>query len=367
MTARRHKGEGSIYQRDSDHRWVGVVDLGWVGGKRVRKTVTATSLRDVRAKLKALKEQVDRGTITDESSVEKWMTHWLDDIASKKVRDRTLVGYRGYVAQWINPHLGKIRLRDLKPEHVRALHRAMADAGKSDATQRQAHMILRRALVVAEREGKIHRNPAALVDAPKVGTKHYEALESEDCRKLLRWLDKPQSARTRARIGAALLMGLRQGEALGLAWSDVDLEQGEAHVHRSLYRIKGEGLRIGPVKSTASDRYVPMVGPVLAAMKDWHAESGGAGLVFGGDTPTDPRADWQLWKDSLAAAGVPDVPLHGARASCASILDALGFSPRLVADILGHGSVIVTQKHYARSYNDQRRAALEAVVKELTA
>ena len=363
---RRHKGEGSIYQRASDGRWVGVVDLGWVGGKRVRKTVTASTLRELRPKLKAMRQQIERGTITDESTVAHWLTYWLDEIASKKVRDRTIVGYRGYVNQWLIPNLGKVRLRDLKPDHVRALHRAMADAGKSDATQRQAHMILRRALVVAEREGKILRNPCAMVDAPKVGTAHHAALDLEQARILLRWTDR-QDARTRARMGAALLMGLRQGEALGLHWSDVDLGECEVHVHRSLARVKGAGLRTGPVKSTSSDRYVPLVGSMAKALGEWRADSGGRGLVFGGDTPTDPRADWQWWKDALAAAGVPSVPLHGARATCASILDALGYSPRLVADILGHATVLTTQKHYARSYGDQRRAALEAADRELRA
>lgn len=363
---RRHKGEGSIYQRASDGRWVGVVDVGWVGGKRIRKTVTAPTLTLLRPKLKALRERVQRGVITDESSVRQWMTYWLDEIASKKVRDRTLIGYRGYVNQWIVPQLGKLRLRDVKPEHVRALHRAMADAGKSDATQRQAHMILQRALKVAEQEGKIARNPCTMVDAPKVGTNHYAALELDDCRRLFRWADQ-QDARTRARIGLAVMMGLRQGEALGLRWEDVDLTAGEVFVHQSLARITGEGLRIGPVKSAASTRYVPMVGGALDALKDWREESGGKGLVFGGDRMTNPRADWQLWKDALAAAGAPDVPLHGARAACASLLDALGYSPRLVADILGHASVLTTTKHYTRSYGDQRRAALGALAELLAA
>lgn len=363
---RRHKGEGSIYQRASDGRWVGVVDLGWVGGKRVRKTVTAPTLRELRPKLKTMKGQIERGIITDESTVAQWMREWLENIASKKVRDRTLVGYRGYVEQWIVPTLGKVRLRDLRPDHVRAMHRAMADAGRSDATQRQAHMILQRAMKVAEQEGKILRNPCSGVDAPRVGTVHHAALDMEQARALLRWTDQ-QDARTRARMGAALLMGLRQGEALGLRWDDVDLAAGEVYVHQSLARVAGVGLRIGPVKSTASDRYVPMDDPTRLAFLDWHAESGGVGLVFGGESMADPRADWQWWKDALRGAGVPDVPLHGARATCASILDALGFSPRLVADILGHGSVMVTQKHYARSYSDQRRAAVSAAARELRA
>lgn len=361
---RRHKGEGSIYQRESDQRWVGVVDLGWIGGKRVRKTVTAPTLRELRPRLKALRQRIERGTITDESTVKEWLTYWLDNIAARKVRDRTLVGYRGYADKWIVPTLGRVRLRDLTTEHVRAMHAAIRDAGRSEATARQAHMILRRALVVAEREGKVVRNVAALVDAPSASVKTHAALELADARRLLAWADG-QDARTRVRLACAVMLGLRQGEALGLDWREVDLETGEVEVRQALARINGEGLRIGPVKSMASHRRVPMDPATLQAFRDWRAEMPGTGLVFGGDKPTDPRRDWQAWKDALKAAGCPDVPLHGARAACASIHDALGHSPRLVADLLGHAAVTVTQKHYARSYDDQRRAAVESMAKAL--
>src|SRR3546814_15791220 len=66
---------GSVYQRESDGRWVGVVDLGWVGGKRVRRTVTAPTLRELRPKFKALKGRVEQGIITDESTVAEWLKH----------------------------------------------------------------------------------------------------------------------------------------------------------------------------------------------------------------------------------------------------------------------------------------------------
>ena len=73
MAGRRTKGEGSIYQRESDGRWVGVVDLGFVGGKRLRPQVTAKTLRELRPKFKALKEQIEKGILTDEMTVADWM------------------------------------------------------------------------------------------------------------------------------------------------------------------------------------------------------------------------------------------------------------------------------------------------------
>jgi integrase len=354
--ARRIKGEGSIYQRESDGRWIGTVDLGWVGGKRVRKTVSGRTLQEVRPKFKALKAHLEQGVITDEANVETWLNYWLDEVAPARTRPRTLQGYRGYIDMWLVPQLGKRKLSDLRPDHVRALHRAMEKAGLADSTRRQAHMILRRALVVAEREGRIMRNPCTLVDAPPVGTVKHDYLSADEARAVLRSALDVSDA---SRLMVALLMGLRQGEALGLLWQDVDLEQGVAHVYQAVTRQRGKGLVVGPVKSKSSDRWVPIIEPVAVVLREYRQAVGGVGYVFGGHSPIDPRRDWQVWKDALQRADVKDVPLHGARATCASLLDDLGVSPRVIADILGHAQVATTQAHYVRSNDDQRREALE--------
>lgn len=363
MATRRTRGEGSVFQR-ADGMWVGRVDLGLVAGKRVRRQVTAHTRRELTPKLERLKREVASGVIGDDSTVQEWLAYWLDHIAVRKVRERTLMGYRGYCAKWIYPTIGHVKIAKLTATHVRAMHKAMRDAGKAEATVRQAHAILHRAMLVAERERLIMRSPVGDVDAPEVSVKHHAALELHDCRTLLLWAP---DLRTRVRLDVAILMGLRQGEALALRWDDVDLDAREVYVHESLARVKGKGLVVGRVKSASSVRAVPMVADVADRLRAWAVECGGEGFVFGGERPVDPRRDWQAWKDACAAAGVPDVPLHGARASCASILDALGCSPRLVADILGHAQVMVTQRHYSRSYGEQRRAALEGMSKAIGA
>lgn len=363
MGVRRTRGEGSVFQR-SDGMWVGRVDLGLVGGKRVRRQVTAHTRRELTPKLERLKREVATGVVGSDATVKEWLTYWLENIAARKLRERTLLGYRGYCEKWIYPSIGHIKIAKLTADHVRAMHKVMRDAGKAEATVRQAHAILHRAMLVAERERKIMRSPVGDVDAPEVSVAHHAALDLEDCAKVL---TGAPSLGARVRLDVAILMGLRQGEALALQWDDVDLTTNEVHVRQSLTRVKGKGLVLGKVKSAASERWVPMVADVAARMKAWREETGGQGFVFGGEKPTDPRRDWQAWKDACAAAGVPDVPLHGARASCASILDSMGYSPRLVADILGHAQVMVTQKHYARSYGDQRRAALEGMAKAIGA
>lgn len=341
MVSRRVPGEGSIYQRKSDQRWVGVVDMGWVAGKRVRKTVTAPTLKELRPKFKKLQAQVDSGVADENMTVAEWLEKWLRDVAGEKNRPSTLRTYRMYVEKWINPHVGKQRLGKLRPDHIRSMLAAMRDAKKSDATRRQVLAILRRALAVAENDQLIAMNPAAKVDAPSVGQGSHGKFTLEEARQILAATDA--EGVSTSRWACALLAGLRQGEALGLTWANVDLENRRIQVVQAVQQIKGEGRVVVPLKSQASYRSIPMVEPVYRALL---AEPSREGYVWGGTDPTAPRKDWQNWVDLLKLAGVAHKPLHAARATCGSLLLEAGVPDKIIAEILGHSQVKITQDHY---------------------
>ena len=59
---------------------------------------------------------------------------------------RTLATYRGYVRTWVVPFLGRYRLSKLRAEHIEAMYDAMKNAGRSDATVRQVHAIVKKSL-----------------------------------------------------------------------------------------------------------------------------------------------------------------------------------------------------------------------------
>lgn len=362
MTGRGIKGEGSMYQRASDGRWVGVVDLGWVGGRRVRKTVSAPTLRELRPKFKALKRQTDQGVLADDMTVEQWLAYWVQDVAD--VRQRTRDGYRGYITTWLVPQLGKYRLDRLRPEHIRALHKAMEKEGKSDATRRQAHAILRSALAAALLERKIEWNPAQVTKPPPVGKTHRKPLTLEQALQVIASLDAHRDPAAASRWLCALLEGVRQGEALGLRWEDVDLDGHRLHIRQAIQRQKGRGLVVVEPKSATSKRGIPMLDPVHYALTQ-HAQAGTEGYVWGGPAPLDPRRDWQAWRDMLDAAGVPGVALHAARNTTASLLDRAGVSMKVISEILGHAQISVTQSAYV--HGDESRhvegmAALQALL-----
>lgn len=375
---RRTKGDGSMFAMHHErhgcppvgadgerpkHRcrapWRGVVDLGWVGGKRVRRSVSAPTLRELRPKYQELQKRLEGGVVEEDLTVDGWFTLWLDTVASRRVRPRTLATYRGYVRTWVVPFLGRYRLSRLRAEHIEAMYDAMRNAGRSDATVRQVHAIVKKALTDAVQRRYMDRSPADIAEAPSVPKAHHAYLDADQAKRVLA---TARDQREAARLTVALLLGLRQSEALGLHWSDiVDVGQGWGNlaVERGLQRHKGVGLVETDLKTDSSHRVVPLIPGVMATLERWREESGGTGYVFGGDKPTDPRRDYQAWREACIRAGVPPVPLHGARASTATLLQELGVPDRVIADILGHSKVTTTQAHYLRSDEGQRRRALE--------
>ena len=353
------RGEGSIYQRSSDGRWFGVVDLTTPGDGRKRRTVSAKTKGEVRVKLTALRKRTEAGAVNDGSqTVAAWLTYWLDEIAD--IRASTEKTYRGYVKNWIVPQLGNKRLSTLSPEDVRALMRNMEKEGKSNATRKQVLAILSKALVVAAREGKIERNVCDTVARPSLAKQEtHGVLTLEQVAKLLpHALAHPRAARW----VTAVVLGIRQGEALGLAWEDVHMDDdSEPYMHIRQAQQSGT-TELGPLKSRASDRVIPIVSPVYEALRAQRDRDGDRGLVWG---PMPAWQDYDEWQALLAKAGIPAVALHAARATAATVLDAMGATPRQVADILGQSQVDVGQKHYVHSQPADLRAALTKSAKAM--
>ncbi|GLX01363.1 hypothetical protein [Microtetraspora sp. NBRC 16547] len=97
----------------------------------------------------------------------------------------------------------------------------MLEQDLSSSTVLKVHRILSRALKIAMRRGKVTRNVAALIDAPVAADPDLAPLTRNEARKIL---EAAKPRRNAARWSVALALGIRQGEALGLRWSFVDLD-----------------------------------------------------------------------------------------------------------------------------------------------
>ena len=140
----------------------------------------------------------------------------------------------------------------------------MQKSGKAAGTAHQVHRTVKTALNEAVRRGYIAQNPAKLAKAPQLDDHEIEPYSVEEIQRLL---VVAASRANSARWAMALALGLRQGEALGLKWSDVDLERGTLAIRRSRQRPRYEhgcGGRCGHEKGGYCPQRRPVRSPTAS-------------------------------------------------------------------------------------------------------
>jgi integrase len=222
----------------------------------------------------------------------------------------------------------------------------------------------------AMRDELVTRNVAALVKVPLPRPRKRKYWTVDEARQFL------ESARNNddplyAGYVLMLVLGLRRGELLGLAWDDIDLDEAEARISWQVQRVGGELVR-RPTKSHASDAPLPLPDICVQALKHrrqteerLRLDAGEAwspsGLVLTtrfGD-PIDPRNFQRAFRSSVRRADVPIIPVHSTRRTCASLLVALDVHPRVAMSILRHSKIAVTMDIYSQVSAASTREALK--------
>jgi len=188
-----------------------------------------------------------------ELTVGTFLEAWLTEVARVTVRPRTYVSYRYVVGLHLVPALGDLVLAALSPADVQAFLNAKSASGLSPRTVGYLRGVLRGALGHAERTDLVTRNVARLARPPRIPRRRVSPLSVEQVRTFVAAI---AGDRLEALYLVALGVGLRQGEILGLRWSDVDLDGGTLTVRHALARIDGRGHlgRTGQVLAVATDR-----------------------------------------------------------------------------------------------------------------
>ena len=237
--AKRPDGASSIYF-GKDGYWHGRVTVGVRddGQPDRRHVMSKVSEAEVIRKVRELEKQRDAGKVRKPGrpwTVKAWLLHWVEEIAKPSVRENTYAGYEVAVRVHLVPGVGAHRLDKLEPEHLERFYSKMLANGSKPATAHQAHRTIRTALNHAMRRGHVTRNVAMLAVPPRIEDEEVEPYDIEEVQRLLAEAAK---LRNSARWSIALALGLRQGEALGLRWSDVDLNTGILRVRKNRLRPK---------------------------------------------------------------------------------------------------------------------------------
>jgi len=367
-TQRRGKGEGSI-TRLADGRWQARVDLGYEGGKRVRKAFYGKTRKEVQEKLTTALHDHQRGLpLPDErQTVGQFLTDWLDNTARHTLRPTSYDGYADLVHHHLVPALGRVPLAKLTPQQIAACYGDLLAKGLAARTVQYAHAVLHRALDQAVRWNLVARNPTDAVDAPRPQRKEITVFNTEQAQQ---FLDAAQDDWLHALYVLALMTGMRQGELLGLRWQDVDLAAGSLSVRRTLVRTS-QGWSWAEPKTAKGRRTIALPALAVEALRQHRVRqleerlrAGGLwedhDLVFPNHTGK-PLERQNVVKRSfrplLAKAGLPYIRFHDLRHSAATLLLSLGEHPKVVQERLGHSTIGVTMDTYSHVLPDMQRKA----------
>ena len=221
-------------------------DLGWCDGKRRSKAIYGRTRRAVADALRDALKAAEQGTLVadERQTLAEFLTRWLQDVARTRVRPRTFVGYEAAIERHISPQIGRVRLAKLAPQHLQGWLRTLETHGVSVGRRRYARVVLRTALNTAIRWRLVAVNVATLIDAPRTPTREIQPLTPDQAKALL------VASREHPLDGfltVALACGLRLGEALGLQWTDVDLDAGTLRVRRAVQRFGGDAAARRPL------------------------------------------------------------------------------------------------------------------------
>lgn len=319
---KRANGRGSIYQiTKSNGRKVWKAAIKDINGKL--RTKNFTKLSDAEDWVADQRRARDLGENTyatnPKMTVEEFLIGWANTQYGPD-QESTQRSYLSVIKNHIAPAIGKMKAAELNTKTVENLFRDMHANGFGAGTIRITRAALSAAYNDAVRLGDLVRNPVQNTKMPNVTAKVTKPLPRNDWEKV--YLEAMKDPRMHARIEIAGMWGLRPGEALGLKWSDLNVEKCTLLVERQVQRAKGKGLILKAVKQKTARNLkisqetvrILLVHKRLQALNkaEWLEEND---LIFPNTFGKlgDEKSDRLAFKKLLKAAGVPDCQLYQLR------------------------------------------------------
>jgi integrase len=235
---RRANTAGQIIPRGEGTRLIRIfVGRDGTGKRRYLNKTVKGKKKDAQDYLSKNLTAISTGTFIEPSplTLSEYLDKWLEVAARPRVSRRTADGYATLLKRYICEPLGHKRLDKLQVLEIQSVYGGMQGRGLSSRVVRHTHSALHNALAQAVKWGMLFRNPASLVELPKVPHKERRVLSPDEAQRFLEAANvKPNSLL----FEFALITGMRSEEYLALQWSDIDFERSTVQVRRALVRHK---------------------------------------------------------------------------------------------------------------------------------
>jgi integrase len=360
---------GSIVKRGTSYSVVVELDRDPTTGKRRQKWHSGyRTKKEAAVAMAELVSSVNRGAYVPKSrqTVAEYVEEWLSAIAPT-VRPSTHYSYARNVRLHVFPYLGSTPLPAVDAGALNGLYaRLLADGrrdhqggGLSARSVSYVHTIVHRALKDAVKWGRLVRNPADAADPPRGASLGSPDMVTWTAAQLATFLDGVRDDRLSAAYFLLATTGMRRGEALGLRWADVDLDDGRAAIQQTVIAVNHQPV-IGTPKTARGRRTVRLDAATVAALREHRKRQAAErlqmgsgwtdhGLVFSrvDGTLLHPERFSRSFGDRVRQLGLPRIRLHDLRHGWATMALGAGVHPEVVQERLGHANIGITLDVYS--------------------
>jgi integrase len=292
---------------------------------------------------------------------------WLDEKATLTAATR--YDYASLLKTHLLPHaIGTMRITEIDDGHI---NRFIADLTEKRTrtdeplSARRVNMVvarLRTIFAAAHRRRRIDADPMQHVENLRERKPEVDPFDLGEARRII----EAAKAWERTFLTVLLFTGMRPGEALALRWDAIDWEHNLVRVRQTLSRRYGFHLP----KTRGSERDVEMIAQVRAALREQRSRTELRGeLVFASAAGTaidSANFNKRNWPRILRRAGVTARVLYQCRHTFARLAIENGDTPQQVAAMLGHTSVEMVFRVYARWLKRPESAALAALERAIS-
>ena len=332
--------------------------------------------------LRALTAAIDDGSFVEPKKMKlsAWLETWLQEYCVE-VKPSTVVQYRAYVKNHINPSIGDIRLRDLQPHHVQAFvnkleRSAHGNKPLSYKTKKNIHGCLSAALECAVKMKYIKDNPATGCKIPHPAVEDVEIMEIKplEGEQITAFLQAIRGNRFEPIFQLALFTGMRLSEILGLQWQRVDFTKNEIKISKqlSLQRKAGDTRQLAPTKTRKARTIIATQDAMdvlkevqkkqrMARLKAGAAWGNADNLVFTDEIGNSlPHSSIEhQFKRIVTGMGLPERRFHDLRHTFATQALKAGVDFKTLQSSMGHSTLAMTMQVYAHVLDDMKKDAAD--------
>jgi len=347
-------------------RWV--IDFYDTYGKRRWNTMPkGTTKKKAIESLREIEDQVRRGIYLPERKIPTFKEVAKDWIEYKRpnLRQSTWSVYEGHIRNHFS-EFNPIRVSLITTSRVEKWIAARSSEGMELGTLKKILVTLGQIMAYAVRHGYILQNPVRDAERPRGnGVKNEKGIGILNPSEIAAFLDAVKDMKYRTLFMLAIMSGARQGEILGLKWSDVDWKNNQIHIQRTFNNSQWY-----ETKTQTSSRRIDLGPAMISELKKWKLACPPCelGLVFpneAGQPINHKNMVKRYFSPALCSAGIGKIRFHDLRHTYASLMIEQGENIKYIQTQLGHSNPTVTLNVYAhlmKSTNQEAPSRLENTI-----